>query len=91
MTRDIALLVSEDVKVGDLEKTIIAAGGNLLESVELFDVYRGKQVDEGKKSLAFSIVYRDAQKTLTDDDVQGVHGDILNALKENYNAVLREM
>ncbi|MBQ2747127.1 MAG: phenylalanine--tRNA ligase subunit beta [Firmicutes bacterium] len=91
MTRDIALIVSEEVKVGDLEKTIIAAGGNLLESVELFDVYRGKQVEEGKKSLAFSIVYRDAQKTLTDDDVQGVHGDILNALKENYNAVLREM
>lgn len=91
MTRDIALIVDEDVKVGELEKTITEAGAALLESVELFDVYRGKQVEEGKKSLAFSIVYRDANKTLTDDDVQAVHGAILTELREKYNAVLREM
>ena len=57
----------------------------------MFDVYRGKQVEEGKKSLAFSIVYRDRNKTLTDDDVQKVHGNILAELKSKVNAVLREI
>ncbi len=89
--RDIALLVDEDVEVGSLEAIIKSAGDALIEKVELFDVYRGKQVEEGKKSLAFSIVYRDRNKTLTDDDVQKVHGNILAELKSKVNAVLREI
>ena len=91
VARDIALLVDEDVEVGSLEAIIRSAGDALIEKVELFDVYRGKQVEEGKKSLAFSIVYRDRNKTLTDDDVQKVHGNILAELKSKVNAVLREI
>ncbi|MDO4745985.1 MAG: phenylalanine--tRNA ligase subunit beta, partial [Bacillota bacterium] len=90
-SRDIALLVDEDMEVGKIEAVIKANGGNILESVKLFDVYRGKQVEEGKKSVAFALVYRDAEKTLTDEDVAEVHDKVLEALKEKLNAVLREM
>ncbi|MBQ6495781.1 MAG: phenylalanine--tRNA ligase subunit beta [Firmicutes bacterium] len=90
-SRDIALLVDEDMEVGRIKKVIEEYGEPILESVELFDVYRGKQVEEGKKSVAFNIVYRDKEKTLTDEEVIEVHGGVLNALKEKLNAVLREM
>lgn len=90
-SRDIALLVEEEMEVGKIEKVIKENGGNILESVKLFDVYRGKQVEEGKKSVAFALTYRDKDKTLTDEDVAGVHNEVLEALKEQLNAVLREM
>lgn len=90
-SRDIALLVDEDMEVGKIEAVIKANGSSILESVKLFDVYRGKQVEEGKKSVAFALVYRDAEKTLTDEDVAEVHDKVLEALKDKLNAVLREM
>ena len=90
-SRDIALLVDEDMEVGKIESVIRENGGGILESVKLFDVYRGKQVEEGKKSVAFALTYRDKDKTLTDEDVAGVHNKVLEALKEQLNAVLREM
>jgi len=90
-SRDIALVVEEAVQVGDIEKVIKNNAGGLIESVKLFDVYRGKQVEENKKSVAFNLVYRAADKTLTDDDVQPVHSKVLEALREEFNAVLREM
>ena len=91
VTRDIALLVEEDMEVGKIEEVIRNNGGDILENVELFDIYRGKQVEEGKKSVAFSLVYRDREKTLTDEEVTAVHNGVLKALKDNLNAVLREM
>ena len=90
-SRDIALLVDEDMEVGRIERVITENGGDILESVKLFDVYRGKQVEEGKKSVAFALTYRDRDRTLTDEDVAGVHNKVLEALKEQLNAVLREM
>ena len=89
--RDIALLVDEKTEVGTIEKVIRSCGGKILEDVRLFDVYRGKQVEEGKKSVAFSLIYRDREKTLTDEEVAEVHGTVLDALREKLNAVLREM
>ncbi|MBQ9708920.1 MAG: phenylalanine--tRNA ligase subunit beta [Firmicutes bacterium] len=91
VSRDIALLVDEEMEVGSIEETIKANGGAILESVKLFDVYRGKQVDEGKKSVAFALTYRDKDKTLTDDEVAKVHEKVLEALKNELNAVLREI
>lgn len=90
-SRDIALLVDEDMAVGKIEEVIRKHGKKILENVKLFDVYRGKQVEEGKKSVAFTLTYRDKDKTLTDDEVAAVHNDVLNALKEKLNAVLREI
>ncbi len=90
-SRDIALLVEEDVQVGDIIDVIKAVDDTILEDVQLFDVYRGKQVEEGKKSVAFTLTYRDKDKTLTDEDVAKVHDKVLEALRENINAVLREM
>ena len=90
-SRDIALLVDEDMAVGKIEEVIRKHGKKILENVKLFDVYRGKQLEEGKKSVAFTLTYRDKDKTLTDDEVAAVHNDVLNALKDKLNAVLREI
>jgi len=91
ITRDIALLVKEDVQVAEMENVIKETGGQLLESVALFDIYRGKQVPEGQKSVAFSLTYRAADRTLTDEEVVKVHQKVLGALKEKLDAVLRDM
>ena len=90
-SRDIALLVDEEINVGEIESIIKNNGYDILESVELFDVYRGKQVPEGKKSVAFSLTYRASDRTLTDEEVIEVHDKILIALKEGCNAVLRDV
>lgn len=91
INRDIALLVKEEALVGDLEKIIKAHGTELLEKVQLFDVYRGNQVEDGKKSCAFNLVYRAKDRTLKEEEVNRIHQDVLNALKEDANAVLREV
>ncbi|MBP1757689.1 MAG: phenylalanyl-tRNA synthetase, beta subunit, partial [Firmicutes bacterium] len=90
VTRDLALLVSQDILVADLEAVIIASGGKLLESVNLFDVYSGKQVPEGQKSIAFSLVFRSPEKTLSDDEIAPAMKKILRQLSEQFSAQLRE-
>ncbi len=90
-SRDIALVVNEDMTVGQIEKVIEKAGGKILRKVELFDVYRGPQVGEGKKSVAFALTYRHDDKTLTDEDVNAVHKKILSNLKEKLDVVLRDI
>lgn len=91
-SRDIALLVDEKTEAGTIEKVIKkAASSKILKDIALFDVYRGKQVDEGKKSVAFTLTYQDNEKTLTDDEVAEVHNRVLDALKEKLGAVLREI
>ncbi|MEG1583628.1 MAG: phenylalanine--tRNA ligase subunit beta [Anaerovorax sp.] len=91
MSRDIALTVLEDVTVAQLEGVIKEEGGALLESVNLFDVYRGQHIDEGMKSVAFSLVYRGHDRTLTEEEVTKVHGKVLAKLEKELNAKLREM
>ena len=89
MTRDIALVVNRDVLAGDLVQTIKRAANKLLQNVEVFDVYEGKGVEDGKKSVAISLYYLDNEKTLTDEDLQPVHQKVLNALTDEHSAVLR--
>ena len=88
-TRDIAVLVDDAVLVGDIEEAIRKAGGNLVEKISLFDVYKGAQIEEGKKSIAYAIVYRDPKKSLTDNEVNKVHDKILKALEHKLGAQLR--
>lgn len=89
-TRDIAMLVTAETLVGDLEKVIKQRGGKILESVELFDVYQGEQIESGMKSVAYKLVFRDNTRTLEDEDVQRVMKKILNGLEMNCGAKLRD-
>ena len=56
----------------------------------MFDVYRGEQVEAGKKSVAFSLTYRHDDKTLTDEEVDQIHGKVIELLKEKFKAVIRD-
>jgi phenylalanyl-tRNA synthetase beta chain len=87
--RDIAFYASREVGVSDLERTIVKAGGKLLESVQLFDEYRGDRVPEGQRSLAFRLVYRADDRTLKDEDVDPVHQQVREALVEKFRVELR--
>lgn len=82
-------MVNDEVLVQEIEDTIRKAGGNLVEKVKLFDIYKGAQIPEGKKSIAYAIAYRDEKKTLTDKDVNKVHDKILRSLEYKLGATLR--
>ncbi|WP_114108686.1 phenylalanine--tRNA ligase subunit beta [Clostridioides difficile] len=88
-SRDIALIVKDDVFVKQIEDIIKENGQGLVESYKLFDVYKGSQIEAGYKSIAYSITYRSKDKTLTDEDVAKVHDKILSELSEKLNANLR--
>ncbi|MGN1318490.1 MAG: phenylalanine--tRNA ligase subunit beta [Lachnospirales bacterium] len=89
MTRDIALLVKDEVIVKDIEDIIKAKGGKLLESIQLFDVFKGKQIQEGFKSVAYNISFRADDRTLTDEEVNSPMKKILKELEDKLGAVLR--
>lgn len=89
MTRDIAVVVSEECMVGPMIESIKEAGGELLESVELFDIYRGEQVENDKKSVAFSLTYRLNDRTLTDKETDERHSAVVKALKDSFGAEIR--
>lgn len=89
ITRDIALVVNDDIMVKEIEKVIIENGNKLVESVTLFDIYKGSQIQADKKSVAYSIKYRSYEKTLTDEDITSVHQKILDALADKLDAKLR--
>jgi phenylalanyl-tRNA synthetase beta chain len=88
-TRDLALVFDEGVRHAEIEEVIRSAAGGLLEEVRLFDVYVGRQVGEGKRSLAYSLTYRAPDRTLTDEEIDAVHGGIVKALRERFGAELR--
>ena len=89
VTRDISMVVPKDVMVGQIEEIIAVRGGKILESYELFDVYEGAQIQEGYKSVAYSIVFRAKDKTLEDAEITAVMKKILNGL-QSLGAELRQ-
>lgn len=89
VTRDIAMLVDKTVPVADIENVIKKASGKMLESLQLFDVYEGKQIPEGKKSVAYSAIYRSADRSLTGDEVQKVFVKVVKNLENQIGAQLR--
>ncbi|MBP3633108.1 MAG: phenylalanine--tRNA ligase subunit beta [Oscillospiraceae bacterium] len=89
VTRDLALVCEEAMTVAQLEDCITAAGGKLLRKVTLFDIYRGKGVPEGKKSMAFSLELRADDRTLTDEDSVGVVNKVLDKLKTDLGVEIR--
>lgn len=82
VTRDISMVMSKDIMVGEVEEVIRKRGGKLLESFELFDIYEGAQIKAGCKSVAYSIVFRDKTRTLEDKDVNEVMDKILAELEK---------
>lgn len=88
--RDIAMLVPDSVIVKDIENVIKEKGGKLLESVKLFDVYKGKQIAEGFKSVAYSVMFRAADRTLTDEEISSPMKKIVAELESKLGAQLRD-
>jgi phenylalanyl-tRNA synthetase beta chain len=88
-TRDLAVVVPEAVPAGEVAAALQAAGGRLAERVSLFDLYRGEPVPAGHKSLAFHVVYRDPEATLTDKAVDAVHAGVVKAADARFGALLR--
>jgi len=88
--RDLALLVKEDVSAGTVFAIVTKAGGNRLQLVEIFDIYRGKGVADGFKSLALSLTIQDDTKTLNDSEVDVIIQNILVSLQDSIGATLRE-
>lgn len=87
--RDIAVVVRDNITVKEIENVIKECGKQLIENVTLFDVYKGEQIREGYKSVAYSITFRAPDHTLTDDEVNEVMKNILNKLQDKLDATLR--
>ena len=89
ITRDLAMLVDANVTEAEIERVISKNAGNLFKGVTLFDVYTGKQVEEGKKSIAFTMQFQSNERTLTDKEVDEAFQNILAAVQKEFNAELR--
>ena len=87
--QDLAFAVDEGVRAGDLVATAREAAGRELREMKVFDVYHGDQVGAGKKSIAFSVTFQSAERTLADEDAAVLRGRIVDALRERFGAELR--
>ena len=82
VTRDISMVVPKNVLAGDIEKMIRQRGGKKLEELTLFDIYEGSQIKEGFKSMAYSLLFRDKEKTMEDDEINSAMKKILKGLQD---------
>jgi phenylalanyl-tRNA synthetase beta chain len=89
ITRDIAVILDIQIPVGSIEKIIRKKGGRFMESFSLFDVYTGAQIGASQKSVAYSLMFRSMDRTLTDADILTAYNDIVAALKKDLGAQLR--
>ncbi|HLR67152.1 phenylalanine--tRNA ligase subunit beta [Virgibacillus alimentarius] len=89
ITRDIAFIVDENVVAGDLKASIEEIGAPLVKKVRIFDVYQGENLPEGKKSIAYSLVYRHPEKTLKDDEVEESYQQIIDEVNKKYDSYIR--
>jgi phenylalanyl-tRNA synthetase beta chain len=87
--RDIAVVVDETLPASEIQNMIKTFSSELIETVSIFDVYRGEHIPEGKKSLAFNIVYRSRERTLTDDEVERVHTELVDSVLRRTGGELR--
>ncbi len=90
VARDLAIVVAESVTAEQILTSVQAASPATVAKVSLFDIYRGKSIAEGKKSLAFRVLMQDTKRTFTDDEIDGVIAKIVDALREAYGAELRK-
>jgi phenylalanyl-tRNA synthetase beta chain len=88
--RDIAFLADEHIAAGDVQRVIRENGGSLLQSVQLFDVYQGNQIQQGKKSMAYALYFQANDRTLTEPEIKEQMDVIMDACKKEWNLVLRD-
>lgn len=88
--RDIAVIVNEEVEVGQIEKIVTRKAKKLLERMELFDIYRNEKLGENKKSVAYSLIFRDKNKTLSDEEINSIMETIISELEKQLGAELRK-
>lgn len=88
--RDLAVVVNASVPVGLMEQTITEVAGDLLESIQVFDIYTGERLGANRKSVAIALVYRHAERTLLDEEVTELHAKVVQTLEQQYEAVLRK-
>jgi phenylalanyl-tRNA synthetase beta chain len=87
--RDLAIVVDQTCKWERVEKTIWEVSDNLLTTIELFDLYRGKQIEQDEKSFAFTLTYQSNKRTLTEKEIDSAISKVLENLKSKINANLR--
>ena len=87
---DLALIVPEDTSSSEIEKVIYSSGGFLLKHVDLFDIFRGKQIGEGKKSMAYRLTYQAPNRTLTDKNIKKLRDRIIKNLEKELGAKVRK-
>ena len=90
VSKDVAFILDENVTAGEVMATIKKAGGRLLQSISIFDVYTGENVLENEKSIAFKLNFLDPSKTLTDEEVMSVFNNIISKVENSHNAKLRD-
>ena len=90
ISKDIAFILKKEVTAGEVMATIKKAGGKLLQSISVFDVYTGENVGEDEKSIAFKLNFLDPTKTLTDEEVMNVFNNIITKVESSHNAKLRD-
>ncbi len=88
--RDIAIIVDEKIEVGQIEKTIIKKSKKWLEEAKLFDIYRDEKIGNNKKSVAYSLIFRDKNKTLSDEEINTIMDNIITELEKTLGAALRK-
>lgn len=88
--RDIAVVVNSSVPVGLMEQAITEVAGDLLESIQVFDIYTGERLGANRKSVAIALVYRHAERTLLDEEVTELHAKVVTTLEQQFEAELRK-
>ena len=88
--RDIAVIVDESIEVGEIEKIVTKKSKKLLESMQLFDIYRSENLGNNKKSVAYSLIFRDKNKTLSDEEINVTMENIISELEKTLGATLRK-
>ena len=90
ISKDIAFILDKNVTAGEVMATIKKAGGKLLQTISVFDVYTGENVSADKKSIAFNLTFQDPTRTLTEEEVMTVFNNIIDKVKASHNAELRD-
>ena len=89
VSRDFAFILDLDVAASDLLRAVKSAAGPMLSDIQLFDLYQGKGIDDGKKSIAVNITLTPQKATLTEDEIEAISSSVVKLAEKNCRAILR--